>query len=137
MPSAKNWGGGKSNASRISNYYRLNVAILSSSVTPIVNRHIIKGSKSSPSVFSCYALRGYFFTPVYSSTVFEEIVVVVFVLSPTCVYVAVVEIVLHALQLPKLTATQASTANINKNFFILLCFLVDVIDDLLFTELGH
>ena len=79
----------------------------------------------------------HFFTPVYSSTVFEEIVVVVFVLSPTCVYVAVVEIVLHALQLPKLTATQASTANINKNFFILLCFLVDVIDDLLFTELGH
>ena len=35
--------------------------------------------------FSGVYLRCYFFTPVYSSTVFEEIVVVVFVLSPTCV----------------------------------------------------
>lgn len=80
----------------------------------------------------------HFFTPVYSSTVFEEIVVVVLVLSPTCVYVAVVLIVLHALHevTLRLTATQTITANANKSLFIFLVVLVDKIDDLVSTEGG-
>lgn len=65
-------------------------------------------------------------------------VVVVFVLSPTCVYVAVVEIVLHALHevTLRLTATQTITANANKSLFIFLIVLVDKIDDLVSTEGG-
>ena len=64
----------------------------------------------------------HFFTTVYSSTVFEEIVVVVLVLSPTCVYVAVVLIVLHALHevIPAHTAMLISTADMNNTFFIVL-----------------
>ena len=71
-------------------------------------------------LFSGWYLRCYFFTPVYSSTVLDDMVVVVFVLSPTCVYVAVVEIVLHALQelIPAQTATLISTADTNTSFFI-------------------
>ena len=64
----------------------------------------------------------HFFTPVYSSTVLDDLVVVVLVLSPTCVYVAVVEIVLHALQelIPAQTATLISATNSNVRFFIVL-----------------
>ena len=73
-------------------------------------------------LFSGVYLRCYFFTPVYSSTVLDDMVVVVFVLSPTCVYVAVVEIVLHALQelIPAQTATLISATNSNVRFFIVL-----------------
>ena len=54
----------------------------------------------------------YFFTPVYSSTVFVLMVVVLFVLSHTCVYVAVVLTVRQALQevMPSATAQQVSSA---------------------------
>ena len=83
-------------------------------------------------------LRCYFFTPVYSSTVFVLMVVVTFDVSETCVYVAVVEIVLHALHevMPTLTATQTITANANKSLFIFLIVLVDKFDDLVSTEGG-
>ena len=49
-------------------------------------------------------------------------VVVVLVLSPTCVYVAVVEIVLHALHevIPAHTAMLISAADMNNSFFIVL-----------------
>ena len=62
----------------------------------------------------------HFFTPVYSSTVFVLMVVVTFDVSDTCVYVAVVEIVLHALQelIPAQTAMLISTADTNTSFFI-------------------
>ena len=64
----------------------------------------------------------HFFTPVYSSTVFVLMVVVTFDVSDTCVYVAVVEIVLHALQelIPAQTATLISATNSNVRFFIVL-----------------
>lgn len=67
-------------------------------------------------------LRCYFFTPVYSSTVFVLMVVVTFDVSETCVYVAVVLIVLHALHevIPAHTAMLISTADINNTFFIVL-----------------
>ena len=47
-------------------------------------------------------------------------VVVTFDVSDTCVYVAVVEIVLHALQelIPAQTATLISATNSNVRFFI-------------------
>ena len=79
-----------------------------------------------PSTISCLVLGAippsYFFTPVYSSTVFVLMVVVTFDVSDTCVYVAVVEIVLHALQelIPAQTATLISTADTNTSFFIVL-----------------
>ena len=81
-------------------------------------------------------LADYFFTPVYSSTVFDVIVVVVFVLSPTCVYVAVVEIVRHALHevMPTLIATQTIATNTKINFLMLSRFLVNKINDLLLPE---
>ena len=65
-------------------------------------------------------LADYFFTPVYSSTVLVLMVVVTFDVSDTCVYVAVVEIVLHALQelIPAQTAMLISTADTNTSFFI-------------------
>ena len=47
-----------------------------------------KGERNgSPSVLALSGvyLRCYFFTPVYSSTVLDDMVVVVLVLSPTCV----------------------------------------------------
>ena len=80
----------------------------------------------------------HFFTPVYSSTVFVLMVVVTFDVSETCVYVAVVLIVLHALHevMPTLTATQTITANANKSLFIFLIVLVDKIDNLVSTEGG-
>ena len=59
----------------------------------------------------------HFLTPVYSSTVFELIVVVVFVESDTCVYVEVVLIVRHALQLVKAMAL-APIKSIIKIFLI-------------------
>ena len=64
-----------------------------------------------------------FFTPVYSSTVFVLIVVVVLEVSPTCVYVAVVVIVRHALQLviPSAKATLIITTNDKINFLIFRC----------------
>ena len=67
-------------------------------------------------------LADYFFTPVYSSTVLVLMVVVTFDVSDTCVYVAVVEIVLHALQelIPAQTAMLISTADTNTSFFIVL-----------------
>jgi len=54
----------------------------------------------------------YFLTPVYSSTVFVEMVVVVFEVSFCCTYVAEVEMVRQALQLvmPKATAQHVSNA---------------------------
>ena len=63
-----------------------------------------------------------FFTPVYSSTVFVLIVVVVLEVSPTCVYVAVVVIVRHALQLviPSATAILILTTDSKIYFFIFL-----------------
>ena len=79
-----------------------------------------------PSTISCLVLGAippsYFFTPVYSSTVFVLMVVVTFDVSDTCVYVAVVEIVLHALQelIPAQTATLISATNSNVRFFIVL-----------------
>ena len=84
-------------------------------------------------------LADYFFTPVYSSTVFDVIVVVVFVLSPTCVYVAVVEIVRHALHevMPTLIATQTIATNTKINFLMLSRFLVNKINDLLLSEGAH
>ena len=67
-------------------------------VAPTASRHKKRGV-NSPSTISCLVLAdtpasvlcsrfpsaSYFFTPVYSSTVLDDIVVVVFVLSPTCV----------------------------------------------------
>ena len=84
-------------------------------------------------------LRCYFFTPVYSSTVFDVIVVVVFVLSPTCVYVAVVLMVRHALHevMPALIATQTIATNTKINFLMLSRFLVNKINDLLLAEGAH
>ena len=72
--------------------------------------------------FSGGYLRCYFFTPVYSSTVFVLMVVVTFDVSETCVYVAVVLMVRHALQevIPAHTAMLISTADMNNSFFIVL-----------------
>ena len=73
----------------------------------------------------------YFFTPVYSSTVFVVMVTTSFpspvtpspwerVWGEVFVKVAVVLIVRHALQLVMPTATQTIAANINKSLFIVL-----------------
>lgn len=43
----------------------------------------------------------------------------------------------QALQLPKLTATQAIATNAKINFFMLVRFLVNKLRDLLFTEGAH
>ena len=69
----------------------------------------------------------HFFTPWYSSTVLDDMVVVTFDVSETCVYVAVVLIVLHALHevMPTLTATQTIATNMNKSLFIVLLVLVN------------
>ena len=54
-------------------------------------------------------------------------VVVTFDVSETCVYVAVVLIVLHALHevMPAQTATLKRTADTNKSFFIVLLVVND------------
>ena len=62
-------------------------------------------------------MRQCFLTPVYSSTVFVEIVVVTFAVSFTCVYVAVELIVRHALQLVK-AMTHTPIRSIIKIFLI-------------------
>jgi len=83
-------------------------------------------------------LRCYFFTPVYSSTVFVLMVVVTLDVSETCVYVAVVLMVRHALHdvIPTLSATLTITANSKMYFFILFRFLIDKFNDLVSTEGG-
>ncbi len=64
----------------------------------------------------CY----FFFTPWYSSTVFVVMVVVTWDVSLACIYVAVVLIVRHALQLVMPTATQTIAINTNKCLFIVV-----------------
>ncbi len=64
-------------------------------------------------------------------------VVVVFVLSVACVYVAVVLIVRHALQLVMPTATQTIATNMNKSLFIVHVVLVNKIGYLFLSERRH
>ena len=60
-----------------------------------VSKYVKLHKATADSVFSVYFFR----TPTYSSTVFVEMVVVVFVVSFCSTHVAVVLIVRHALQL--------------------------------------
>jgi hypothetical protein len=66
---------------------------------------------------------------MYSSVVFEVMVVVVLVESHACVYVAVVEIVRHALH--EVMPTQTIAINTNKSLFIFLFVLVNKFRDFL------
>ena len=68
----------------------------------------------------CY----FFLAPWYSSTVFVVMVVAFLVLSATCVYVAVVEIVRQALHEVMPKARLTATTDMNKSFFIFVLLSV-------------
>ena len=65
-----------------------------------------------------------FLTPWYSSMVFVVMVVAFLVLSDTCVYVAVVEIVRHALHEVMPKARLIATTDMNKSFLIFVLLSV-------------